>query len=448
MTDYYCDLGQGYADKSGVDHTGNQYLGPGGLQAAIRGTGLATALSAGDVVHVAGTADQALLVLLRGGKDISGWSLGATVVDNDTGAKWSGVVCQVNVGVNTDVLVELASGDEDSITLADGINNTTDSDTTTLASKSTPGLHIDTLWGDNSSGPIELRGCDAAWTDYAAVFGLDGGGKAAHNVSLDGKSYIRLAYAAMTNAAGSGLYCSGGNYNSVHHVAVDGAGSHGIEFGGSPTYLCAWTELVVVNSGANAINGAPRYGFLLADSVIAGNAGLGIDPTFGGDVANCLIYDNSGHGVVNSTNLTATRCTIDDNGGDGVYADAGAGVGAVTHSRISNNAGYGINCAAGAGQLWADWNVLGGNVGGDTNNVTDRGNSLTSQTPAQIGYRDQAGRDYRLTRGAVLAGPHAAAVDLDWYNAAQRAYLTAGAQPIRYKRRRALLGFGDMACAE
>ena len=49
MTDYYCDLDEDtHADATGADHAGNEYTGPAGLQAAIRGTGNATALAAGD----------------------------------------------------------------------------------------------------------------------------------------------------------------------------------------------------------------------------------------------------------------------------------------------------------------------------------------------------------------------------------------------------------------
>ena len=60
MTDYYCDLAKDFADQTGVDSTGNEYYGPGGLQAAIEGWGAATALAAGDEIFIKGGQTDAL----------------------------------------------------------------------------------------------------------------------------------------------------------------------------------------------------------------------------------------------------------------------------------------------------------------------------------------------------------------------------------------------------
>ena len=75
-------------------------------------------------------------VYLVCGKDVSAWDVEDAVVDNDTGGKWSGTVKQVSVGHNTVIRVQLVAGKTTAdITLADGINNTTASDTTTLSAK-------------------------------------------------------------------------------------------------------------------------------------------------------------------------------------------------------------------------------------------------------------------------------------------------------------------------
>jgi len=76
---------------------------------------------------------------LTTGKDISAWAEG-DVVRNDTGAgdDWTGTVFDLYTGdrmTNAQVIVQLTTGTYDDIVIAAGIENTTQSDTTTLSAK-------------------------------------------------------------------------------------------------------------------------------------------------------------------------------------------------------------------------------------------------------------------------------------------------------------------------
>ena len=132
---YYCDLGNAtFADSAGTDHVGAEYTGPAGMQAAIRGTGNATALAAGEILYVTGTGDLSRLVQIDcNGYDTTAtpWDEGDAVESLDGGAaQWSGVVVEAGVGAVADtILVWMTAGkDATYITVAYGINNTTKSE--------------------------------------------------------------------------------------------------------------------------------------------------------------------------------------------------------------------------------------------------------------------------------------------------------------------------------
>ena len=213
MTDYYCELGEDFNDERGDDPSGAiAYTGPGGFQAAIRGTGQATALAAGDTIYLQGTADLSKLVLLDCGKDISGWALEDIVVDDNGGMTWGGVICEVSVAAdNTYILVQLNNDSTeinyDDIDIGDGINNLSQPDTTSLVSKACPGIQLADVNGDTTDGSIKYIGVNADWVqDYTTQAVLDGNSQAAGCLSdANDVDYYILENITFTLAAGDGL---------------------------------------------------------------------------------------------------------------------------------------------------------------------------------------------------------------------------------------------------
>ena len=85
---YYCNLSEGtFADATGDpdgDGAGDIYTGPAGFMAALRGTGSATVLAAGDTLWLCGTGDLQRLILMDcDGTDVSAWGVGDVVQNGD-----------------------------------------------------------------------------------------------------------------------------------------------------------------------------------------------------------------------------------------------------------------------------------------------------------------------------------------------------------------------------
>lgn len=95
---YYCDMSEGtYADRTGNNNGADVLTGPAGLQAAIRGTGFATALAAGDTLEIkAGTgAEKRLVTIDCNGTDVSNWDLDDRVRNKDgAGDDWDMGACE------------------------------------------------------------------------------------------------------------------------------------------------------------------------------------------------------------------------------------------------------------------------------------------------------------------------------------------------------------------
>ena len=74
-TTYYIDPAADFVDRTGLDKVGAELTGPGGFQAALRGTGAATKLAAGDTIVIkAGIlAIDRLILMDCNGTDVSAW---------------------------------------------------------------------------------------------------------------------------------------------------------------------------------------------------------------------------------------------------------------------------------------------------------------------------------------------------------------------------------------
>jgi len=385
---YYCDLAGTYADVTAL--TGAKGSGPGGLQAIIRGTGNATALAAGEICYVKGTGNLTRLVKLTCGKDVSGWSLGDTVVDNAGGATWGGLVCELSVGANTAViLVELDIGDdEDLIVLANGINNTTATDTTTLSAKSCDGIQIDTNIGDLVDGNIKLIGVNAAWADDGTESLLDADGDATYCIHLlPGRVYYTLKNLGMINATSHGLNATSGtgyhNYIIIQHCRIEDNGSYG--YYGNDTQIVLVRDCVFRGNGDNAIHGKPS-GIIVRDCVIANNTGWGVWDWSGKGFVGNLVYGNGSGGLQSdAVELNIANNVFDGNDGDGIEIDVGQKAQGIFNNRITNNAGFGINMeTAVADSCVEDYNVIFNNTLGARDNIVAGDNS--DDAPADDGY--------------------------------------------------------------
>ena len=184
MTDYYCDLSLNFEDIDIDNPSANPsdspgafvYTGPGGFQAAIRGTGRANQMLAADTLYLKGTADLSKLVQIvcdnnigAGGQE---WLIGDTVADNGGGTTWIGTICEMEVGgANTTLLTQLTTGTFEDVANGDGIQNTTQVETDTIAAQgqiTCPGIKTDGVSGGEETGSLKFIGVNADWENDGA----------------------------------------------------------------------------------------------------------------------------------------------------------------------------------------------------------------------------------------------------------------------------------------
>ena len=438
---YYCDLAADYTDATGVDHAGNQYTGVGGLQAAIRGTGNATALAAGDTLYLkCATGNLGRLVVMDCGADVSatglGWALGDEVRNKDgAGDDWTGVICQLSVGADVQtILVELDAAYTSAVVAdADGIENTTQSESCDpLDSHSCPGIQVDTASGDLVSGSINFVGCAADWstgngdTDYCAT--LDAQSVATNVIKCDGSNsdYLWFENLILANATAANFDTNASNMSACRFrfVVSDNAGTN------------AWNALYVKYSVWEhcIASGATLRGFYQADQsrlvscVATGNGYDGFSLNNYCAVVGCVAEGNGDDGIeTNGPAHTIAGCIIDGNTDDGIILGA-ADYTEIVHCRITNNGNYGIRQEDAAdGAIGEDYNVFYLNATAHRLNIVAGANSRTAANAAECGYIDQAGGDFTLTAAAIMAGTDAAALVLDWTTTpANTGYYTAG----------------------
>ena len=423
---YYCDLGNGtFANATGLDHTGNEYTGPAGLQAAIRGTGNATALAAGEILYLKGTGDLSRLVLLDcNAVDVSAWAPGNVVRNKDgAGDDWTGVVVQANddpvggLGADDLVLVWLDTGKtETNINLADGIENTTLAESADpLAAKSTPGIKFDGNSGDGTSGRIRIEGTNTSWVTgvglaYQAV--LDGNSKTVACITTTTTDYHHLEAITLQNSAGRNIgYATslGANLWVLRRVisknSLAGDQIYGLNYG-------VLIRCVFESSSSHAIYYSSYHvtfvGCVFRDS---GGRAISINNSMSVMYA-CLFHDCGGVGdpvlTVGNRRVRLFNLVIDNGGGDGIVVTTGNAL--VVGSRITNNGGYGIN-VSGAGDCVEDLNYFEDNTSGNRNNVPVGSYSDEDQADTNEGYTDPAADDYNLRDDATM---RALAFNLNW----------------------------------
>lgn len=405
MATYYCDPSQDFADQTGADHVGNQLYGPGGIQAAIRGTGNAIQLVAGDELHVkAETFWLDRLVWFDIDQDVSGWGIGDAVRnDNDAGGApgddWTGVVCETSYGTNVDqVLVQLDSpyvyGD---VNNADGIENTdalggaadpTDVDIDDSACRGIEIFTGEANEGDTVSGNIKLIGVNSAWATgrgsaYQAV--LDGNSVATYCVRFDARQRWLFTNLTLKNATN---YCLTSIANSLHNLftycIVESGGSHGIN-----GLACRWSKVIqciIRNHTSTGIQN--MYGIGVAFSVVNTNGLDGASVSWISDFYGTLFYGNSVDNLSCGSRSEIVNCIFDGSrNGSGVKTSAVGVPTTIWGCRFTNNNQFGIEGpGAGEERNTEDWNVFYNNAQGARTGFPTGPNS--DDSPATSGYVD------------------------------------------------------------
>ena len=410
MTDYYCDLDEDtYADATGADHAGNEYTGPAGLQAAIRGTGNATALAADDTLYIKGTGDLSRLVLLDcNGTDVSAWAP-TNVVRNKDGAgdDWTGVVVQANddpagqLGADDLVLVWLDSGKtEDDITLADGIENTTLAESADpLAAKSTPGIVVDTNSGAFGT-PIRVIGQNSSWATDGTKSILDGNSKATYCLVSVGKHYWHVFNVELKNAASDNATCKTdhGYYWIFKNCASHDAGGSGWSAAGGKYFR--GSSHVLCSAYNNAAYGIYSRGSIYALCTAYGNGNVGLALYGGYAIIGGLAYGNAtNYMVTGGTHSISAFGVSDDPTSYGFLFSGGTHV--VFGNRITGTGLAGIRGCAGD-EVQDLYNFI--NMTTKTSNITVdqqvRGADTRIETGME-GYEDAANDLYNLVLGAA-----------------------------------------------
>lgn len=326
MTDYYCDLDVPiFVDTNGEDHN-NAYTGAAGLQAAIRGTGAATALAAGDTLYVKGSGACGLdrLVWLDCGKDVSGWSVGDVVRDNGGGSTWTGWIAETSYGANNDqILVWLLGLNEDDVVLADGIENVTAADTATLDDKDTKGIELDTASGASGS-PITVEAQNASWETDGTKAVLDGNSKATNCLIVDDKDYWHWKNVEFKNAVEDNVTAKTDHARYWVFVNCEGhnAGGHGWGYSGGKSFSWSSFELChAYNNGSRGIYVSSACRFVLC-SAWANNVD-GFNFSYGAAIG-CVSYANGTYNYYGLSYANALfNCVSDDAGVAGMYFTGG-----------------------------------------------------------------------------------------------------------------------------
>jgi len=418
MATYSLDPEAAYSDNDGSDRTTNVLTGPAGLQAAIRGTGNATALVAGDLLEVkAGTFDLSRLVWLDVDTDVSGWGLG-DVVDTNIGSQdWQGIVVEISYGGNNDqVLVWLDSGyTEDNVDLADGIFNVHalggagDPTTAGLDAKDTKGIEFDNNQGTAAS-PITIRGKNNSWIADGTQMDIDGNSKADYCITGSDTDYINLENADIHHAAGHCAYVDSVSYcyrwNFVNVTCRDSVGGSGWQGNGSSKAWswCTWKNCKAY--GNNSYGVYARVGIF--DGMVAYNNGnTGVRTVDSAYMSNSAIYENAGtYGVQLAAASVIWNSVIDAHARCVAFSGTTLDI---VGCRITDFSTYGIDIAAGQVRAYHNYIDDNGEGGSDFNGtpITQwKASSDTNTYTGTVGYIDAANatladRDYGLTNQAT-----------------------------------------------
>lgn len=428
MTLYYCDLAADFVDRTGEDSTTNVLTGPGGFTNGITGSGAATALAAGDTLYLKGTADLSKLVKCTVDADKTGtWVIGDAVQNHNDGGgasgdDWVGKLVAISATVML-VQINAASTNYASVAIADGIDNTTRSDTlagANFTAKACSGIQINGNSGTTGAGFINVIGCDASWTARGGQATLDCNSLAVNAILSNAADYWRIEHLTLTRATGSGFLATNVEvYWTWYHCR-----SHTNTNSG---WSCGVNEHDVANF-INCIADSNANGFSLDSDYLTilfcranGNTDSGF--VMAGDfsvVYGCLSYENTNaHGFQDTEDYKwYFNCVGADNGGSGCSVGTNDLIHCWSGCRFTGNGAYGITTGTAHLSDFEDWNVFEGNISGDLNNIA-RGGGIHSygdhanhiSDPADDGFVNSANDNYNVADGKELDSVE---IDLFW----------------------------------
>jgi hypothetical protein len=383
MTDYYVDLDNpgAWNGRTGLNHTGNEWLGLSGLQYA------ADQVTAGNTINIKGTVVCTTL------KNITYDNLSGTFTVGEEvriDASNKGIVSE---DTGTILTVEVTAGAFANNNTMTGQTSGATADVNVTVAVKNIGLDIDTNEGTVADGFIKFIGVNSSWVDDGTRCKLDGNAGA-----VAGCSYI--------TQQSSNIIC-------FENIEVDDADLNGFDNVGGyyPVFINCWAHDCDTYGFDSAYYGIYKqclssnngdYGFASSTTAkyfgcIAHNNTTGF---YGGTIAvGCIAVENSIRGIGNITNCLF--CTIDENV-DGIYFITGKNQLAL-FNRITNQSDDGLIVASGE-SCYDDWNLFYNNTGGDYDDASGAGliekggNSKINSTGD--GYTDQAGHDFNLTDSA------------------------------------------------
>ena len=392
MTDYYVDIGSpgAWNGRTGLDHTGNEWLGLSGFQKA------ADTVTAGNTIYIKEGA-----VICTTLKNITYDNLSGTFTVGEevrVDASNKGIVSE---DTGTILTVEVTAGAfADNNTMTGQTSGATADVNVTVAVKSI-GLNIDTNAGDIANGFVKFIGVNSSWVNDGTRCKLDGNAGAIAGcldiIKWGAIDYLYFENIEVDDADDDGFeYTTGGDYCVfincwAHHCDDDGfnVGAYNI-----------FIRCLSTNNGGEGFKTGSNNRFIFCVAHNSGSKGFAPNGT-GGVFIGCIIAENTTDGIYAYLTQTILFSTIDENS-DGIKIPYGKNT-LIMFNRITTQGDDGIIANAGY-SCYEDWNLFYGNTGDDRDDsagaglIEQGGNSKTDS--AGDGYTDQAGHDFNLTDSA------------------------------------------------
>ena len=409
-------------------------LGSGGLQRALN------LVAAGDTIIVKGGAfatpsvfEQVYLASVTTTNDKSAtWLVGDSVRDNSTGLIWQGKILSVAAKV---IKIALDVGDYTSIATANGINNTTRTDTDTLSAKAT--YCFTCLTAGTIAAYITITGGDASYVAGGGFFKINCSPNVSGGLYL-GVAYYNIKYMISTGPSDVNLNLTAASYSQVYRCYFGGAVTRCVYSNAVGIRLeeCVFATLSAGTNAAAELDS--NYQVVLRCKFIAAR-NIAISFIGQGCIAEENIIHASGRNAIAVTGVSNSvfiKGNIIDGTG-ATYAGILLTVSAanqigyrVFDNRITNCATYGIEQSAADQSTREDYNYFQSNSSGDRLNIAVGANSIAG-SDTNCGFADSAyatSHDFRL---ASNASGRRTAIDFDWdlVTSLNKAYITMGLPP-------------------
>lgn len=374
--------------------SGNEYKGCYGLQKVLR------VVTAGDSILVYAPNDTSIyldrLVTLTTGTDKSAtWAVGDSIQNlTGTGNDWTAVLCSLST---TTIIAELRTGTYATVATADGIENVTKVDNTTLSEKACNGVGIVSKSG-TSTAYIRLFGCNTTF-DTLKLSYINGRRQATSCIFGTSSNYIHLSYLHLDSAVNNNLNST----NAQDHWKIEKIKSTNAGWSGFHLYLCKYSDVFYCYSYNNVREGFYCSGyydvFKYCKSYSNGYNGFNLE----GNriwIDICLSYSNTRSGVrISTIEAILTRSILHANSYSGVTIESSSVGGNVYENRLTANTLYGINCVSLNNSIYEDYNYLQGNTSGNRNNIS--GIHSVDGSDTDYGYVDYTNGNFSLSDNAT-----------------------------------------------